>query len=185
MTVPLQSRPPNPVFSPCALFPPDCHPPGHQPCLCRPGAYLPGLSSPGGPCRLWTTGGPETGRGEGSRLAGWMSYTYTRGRGLSPGRGTSPEGWTVLLCDPVPHLQWERLDEGTPAGLLLAHPLPRLGAVLCPHHSSLWQSWPIMRGSERLREALRGPGQGRPCLAFSSGQALPSLAEPDGTSLGI
>lgn len=165
MTAPLQSSPPNPIFSPCALFPPDCHPPGHQPSSCRPGARpcLPHaatrpMASPRGPCRLWLTGRPETGRGEGSRLADWMSYIYTRGRGLSPGWGTSPEGRTVLLCDPVPHLQWERLDKGTPAGLPRTHPLPRLGAVLHPHCSSLRQSWPIMLGLERLREALSGPG---------------------------
>lgn len=35
-----------------------------------------------------------------------------------------------------------------------------------------------MWGSEQLREALRGPGQVRPCLAFSKRQALPSLVKP-------
>lgn len=115
MTAPLQSRPPPPNFLfLCPFFPPDPHPPGHQPSRCRPGAgpHPPHVAA--GPvasswssCRLWPTRGPETGRGKDPMVAGqgrWTPYIYTRGRGLSTGLGTSPEGLTVLLCDPVPHL---------------------------------------------------------------------------------
>lgn len=64
--------------------------------------------------------------------------------------------------------------------LHLAHPLRKLGAMLRPDCDSLQQSCHVTWGSEPLREALRGPGQERPCLASSSLRAPPSLAKANG-----